>query len=120
MQYTNLGFREWLCGYGCSDHASATRAGFPASSITHSLVADNDFKYIHTVNDTLEEIDYIHMREHVRLVLGYVLELGFAEFPASTPASTTSAPVASSTTTAAPETTTGGMMELPEVTTEDA
>lgn len=36
--------------------------------------------HIHTSNDTLENIDYEHMAEHVRLVMGFVYELGFAEF----------------------------------------
>ena len=35
--------------------------------------------HIHTQNDTLDNIDYDHMAEHVKLVMGFVYELGFAE-----------------------------------------
>jgi leucyl aminopeptidase len=40
------------CGYGCSDHASWTKAGFPASAAFESAFDDMN-KKIHTADDTL-------------------------------------------------------------------
>lgn len=69
--------KEEACGYACSDHASATRNGYPSALVAHGGLGTNA-TWIHTVDDSLEEIDYEHMVEHVKLVLAYVLELGFA------------------------------------------
>ncbi|WP_374928281.1 M20/M25/M40 family metallo-hydrolase [Kytococcus sedentarius] len=38
------------CGYGCSDHASWTSAGYPASMVSESEL----FPHLHTPNDTLD------------------------------------------------------------------
>ena len=40
------------CGYGCSDHASWTRAGFPAAMYAETSFAQTN-PNLHTVNDTL-------------------------------------------------------------------
>lgn len=49
---TGLTRADTRCGYGCSDHASWTRAGFPAA-----MYAETSFNQtnpnLHTVNDTL-------------------------------------------------------------------
>ncbi len=47
LTYTNI-----TCGYGCSDHASWTTAGFP-SSMPFEATMSTDNPYIHTANDTL-------------------------------------------------------------------
>jgi leucyl aminopeptidase len=47
MTYTNI-----TCGYGCSDHASWTTAGF-ASSMPFEATMSTDNPNIHTANDTL-------------------------------------------------------------------
>jgi bacterial leucyl aminopeptidase len=46
------------CGYGCSDHASWHRAGYPAALMFEGGEPDGDyFPYIHTVNDRLQYQD---------------------------------------------------------------
>ncbi|WP_434391427.1 M20/M25/M40 family metallo-hydrolase [Melittangium boletus] len=47
LSYTNI-----TCGYGCSDHASWTAAGYPAS-MPFEATMSTDNKSIHTPNDTL-------------------------------------------------------------------
>jgi leucyl aminopeptidase len=47
LTYTNI-----TCGYGCSDHASWTTAGF-ASSMPFEAPMNTSNPYIHTANDTL-------------------------------------------------------------------
>lgn len=76
--YTSVGYVDTECGYGCSDHSSATAAGYPSSFV---IEADFDkiSPYIHTDGDTLDTVDYGHVREHAQMVLGYAYELVFAD-----------------------------------------
>lgn len=66
-------------GYACSDHASASKFGYPSS-----FVIESDFKYsdhkIHTTEDKIEYLDFNHMLQHARMTLGLVYELAFADF----------------------------------------
>jgi leucyl aminopeptidase len=66
------------CGYACSDHASATKAGYPSA-----FVIESDFKYrdkkIHTTEDKLEYLSFEHMLQHARLTLAFVFELAWAK-----------------------------------------
>ena len=41
------------CGYGCSDHASWTHAGYPAAMMFEAGDLNGPFPYIHTTGDTL-------------------------------------------------------------------
>lgn len=75
--YTTTGFVDDKCGYACSDHASANRAGFPSVMIYESEMKYEN-PYIHTASDTINRLDFAHMLEHARLVVGFVVELGFA------------------------------------------
>ena len=34
--------------------------------------------YIHTAQDTINRVDFTHMVEHAKLVVGFVVELAFA------------------------------------------
>jgi leucyl aminopeptidase len=43
---------SFACGYGCSDHASWTNAGYP-STMPFEATLSTDNPYIHTANDTL-------------------------------------------------------------------
>lgn len=43
----------YTCGYGCSDHASWTNAGYPAAMMFEAGDPDGAFPYIHTTGDTL-------------------------------------------------------------------
>lgn len=76
-EYATIGYVETQCGYGCSDHSSATAAGYPSSFV---IEADMDLTspYIHTDGDTLDRVSFDHMIEHAKLVVGYAYELTFA------------------------------------------
>jgi bacterial leucyl aminopeptidase len=80
--YCAIPFVETKCGYGCSDHASATKAGYPSA-----FVIESDFKYshpnIHTDRDTVDFINFSHMKEHAKLTTGLAYELAFADLPRS-------------------------------------
>ena len=43
----------FTCGYGCSDHASWTNAGYPAAMMFEAGDLNGWFPYIHTTSDTL-------------------------------------------------------------------
>nr|POE87891.1 leucine aminopeptidase 1 [Quercus suber] len=74
--YCTIPFVETRCGYACSDHASASKAGYPSA-----FVIESDFKFsdqkIHTTEDKLEFLDFDHMLQHARLTLGLAYELAF-------------------------------------------
>lgn len=77
--YCSIPYIETKCGYACSDHASASKAGYPSA-----FVIESDFKYsdnkIHTTEDKIEYLSFDHMLQHARLTLGLAYELAFAEF----------------------------------------
>ncbi|KAF2431331.1 Zn-dependent exopeptidase [Tothia fuscella] len=77
--YCDIPYIETKCGYACSDHASASKAGYPSA-----FVIESDFKYsddkIHTSNDKIEYLSFDHMLQHARLTLGLAYELAFAKF----------------------------------------
>jgi len=77
--YCTIPYVETKCGYACSDHASASKAGYPSA-----FVIESDFKYsdkkIHTTEDKIKYLDFDHMLQHARLTLGLAYELAFADF----------------------------------------
>ncbi|KAH3956437.1 peptide hydrolase [Parastagonospora nodorum] len=78
--YTDTETGDSVCGYGCSDHVSATRAGYPSAFVFEGEMRTvNDNPYVHTANDTIEKLDFAHMLEHARMVVGFVVELAFAK-----------------------------------------
>jgi leucyl aminopeptidase len=78
--YTDTEAADTECGYGCSDHVSATRAGYPSAFVFEGEMRTvNDNPYVHTANDTIEKLDFAHMVEHARMVVGFVVELAFAK-----------------------------------------
>ncbi|KAL8819133.1 MAG: hypothetical protein Q9191_007799, partial [Dirinaria sp. TL-2023a] len=72
--YCDIPYVLTKCGYACSDHASASQAGYPSA-----FVIESDFKYsdnkIHTTEDKMEYLSFDHMLQHARLTLGLVYEL---------------------------------------------
>jgi leucyl aminopeptidase len=77
--YTDIEAIDSICGYACSDHASATRAGYPSAFVFKGEMGTvNDYRSIHTANDTIEILDFAHIVEHARFVVGFVVELAFA------------------------------------------
>lgn len=77
--YCEIPYILTKCGYACSDHASASKAGYPSA-----FVIESDFKYsdnkIHTTEDKIEYLSFDHMLQHARLTLGLAYELAFAKF----------------------------------------
>jgi leucyl aminopeptidase len=77
--YTDTVAIDSICGYACSDHASATRAGYPSAIVFEGGMGTvNDYRLIHTANGTIEKLDFAYMVEHARVVVGFVVELAFA------------------------------------------
>jgi leucyl aminopeptidase len=64
------------CGYACSDHASWTNNGFPASTPFESKKEDMNRK-IHTAGDLLSNMrgDALHASKFAKLAVAYMVEL---------------------------------------------
>jgi len=75
--YCDIPYVLTKCGYACSDHASASKYGYPSA-----FVIESDFKYsdqkIHTTEDKIEYLNFDHMLQHAKFTLGLVFELAFA------------------------------------------
>lgn len=78
-EYCDIPYVETKCGYACSDHASASKYGYPSA-----FVIESDFRYsdknIHTTSDTIEKLSFDHMLQHSKMTLGYAYELSMADF----------------------------------------
>lgn len=72
--YCGIPYHELKCGYACSDHALALENGFPSSFLIESEM-EYTSKFIHSVMDTLDRLDFDHIAEHVKLTVGYAVEL---------------------------------------------
>lgn len=74
--YVKVKWATDRCGYACSDHASWTNAGFPASVPFESKVHDMN-KAIHSKRDTLKISNNhaFHAVKFTKLALSYVVEL---------------------------------------------
>ncbi|KAH8730766.1 hypothetical protein GQ44DRAFT_606123 [Phaeosphaeriaceae sp. PMI808] len=75
--YCTIPYVETKCGYACSDHASASKAGYPSAFVIESAF-ENTSKLIHTAQDTISTISFSHMLEHAKMTVGLAYELGFA------------------------------------------
>ncbi|KAG6017889.1 Leucine aminopeptidase 1 [Claviceps pusilla] len=80
-QYCHIPWVETKCGYACSDHASASKAGYPSAFVIESSF-DKSNKDIHTTSDTIDRLSFDHMLEHAKMTLGFVYELGLHKFGA--------------------------------------
>ncbi|KAF4982437.1 hypothetical protein FZEAL_1955 [Fusarium zealandicum] len=78
-EYCNIPWVETKCGYACSDHASASKAGYPSAFVIESAFENSD-PHIHTTDDKIKYLSFDHMLEHARMTLGLVYELGFYDF----------------------------------------
>jgi leucyl aminopeptidase len=75
-EYVKVSWGYSRCGYGCSDHASWTANGYPASMPFESTMEDIN-KHIHTAKDTLESAggDAKHAAKFAKLATAFVVEL---------------------------------------------
>ena len=75
--YVKVPVKYSQCGYGCSDHASWTEEGIPAS-----FPCETDFElhnpYIHSSNDTLSLLNTDHLTNFTKLGLAFAIELGLS------------------------------------------
>ncbi|KAI9892188.1 MAG: Leucine aminopeptidase 1 [Vezdaea aestivalis] len=79
LEYCDIPYVLTKCGYACSDHASASNAGYPSA-----FVIESDFKYIdsniHTSEDRIEYLSFDHMLQHAKMTVAFTYELAFAKF----------------------------------------
>jgi len=73
--YANIGWVETKCGYGCSDHASWTRQGYPSSMPFEARFSDSN-PNIHSTADLLDKLTLGHAIEFAKIGLAFVVELG--------------------------------------------
>lgn len=75
-EYVKVPWGYSRCGYGCSDHASWTANGYPASIPFESTMEDIN-NNIHTARDTLESAggDAKHAAKFAKLATAFVVEL---------------------------------------------
>jgi len=78
-EYCDIPYIETKCGYACSDHASASKAGYPSAFVIESAFENSD-NHIHTTEDLIKYLSFDHMLQHAKLTLGLVYELGFTDF----------------------------------------
>ncbi|CZT09798.1 related to Probable leucine aminopeptidase MCYG_04170 [Rhynchosporium graminicola] len=75
-QYTGITAGTSTCGYGCSDHASATSNGFPASFV-HEDTMGGSSPYIHSPSDTYSTIMWDAVLRHTKLTIGFLVEASY-------------------------------------------
>ena len=77
--YCDIPYTLTKCGYACSDHASASKYGYPSA-----FVIESDFEYsdkkIHTSDDLIKYLSFDHMLQHAKMTLGFAYEAAFAKF----------------------------------------
>ncbi|EAS31262.3 leucine aminopeptidase 1 [Coccidioides immitis RS] len=76
--YCTIPFVLTQCGYACSDHASASRYGYPSAFVIESEFKRSNQR-IHTTGDTVDLLSFDHMLQHARMTLAFAYELAFAE-----------------------------------------
>ncbi|PCJ20050.1 MAG: aminopeptidase [Candidatus Cloacimonadota bacterium] len=76
-KYVGVSWGYSRCGYGCSDHASWHRAGYPAS-MPHEATMDGGNPHIHSTRDTIEQSNdnAKHAAKFAKLGLSFMVELG--------------------------------------------
>ncbi|CAL5869425.1 uncharacterized protein PFLUO_LOCUS3654 [Penicillium psychrofluorescens] len=77
--YCDIPFVETKCGYACSDHASASRFGYPSAFVIESQFEHSD-KKIHSTEDKMKYLSFEHMLQHAKMSLAFAYELAFAPF----------------------------------------
>lgn len=78
-EYCTIPYVETRCGYACSDHASASKAGYPSAFVIESAFEYSD-NHIHSTEDKIEFLSFDHMLQHARLTLAFGYELAFTDF----------------------------------------
>lgn len=71
-EYCTIPFVETKCGYACSDHASASKAGYPSAFVIESSFEDSD-DHIHSTDDKIKYLSFDHMLQHARMTLAFAV-----------------------------------------------
>lgn len=72
---TTLTRSDSTCGYGCSDHASWTRAGYPSAFVFETPFGEHN-PSIHTPQDTQDKLDFDKGTEFAKLAAAFGTLLG--------------------------------------------
>jgi bacterial leucyl aminopeptidase len=64
------------CGYGCSDHASATAAGFPAAYVCDEPM-DTSTPFLHSEKDAYETVQWPAVLRHAQFTVGFLVEASY-------------------------------------------
>jgi len=72
--YSTLSYSTSRCGYGCSDHASWTKAGYDSCFPFEGLFRNSD-PYIHSKNDLISHLSVEHGMEFAKVAVGFIVEL---------------------------------------------
>lgn len=75
-KYCKIPAVDTQCEYACSDHASWTKGGY-SSVFTFETKFEDHSSFIHTANDDLTHVSFNHMKEFVKLVIGWTVELSY-------------------------------------------
>jgi leucyl aminopeptidase len=74
--YVGATIHEDKCGYGCSDHASWFRRGYPAV-MPFEAAFDDMNRNIHTTSDVIDSrSDFEHAASFSKLAIAMAVELG--------------------------------------------
>ncbi|KAI1343628.1 hypothetical protein F5Y15DRAFT_411489 [Xylariaceae sp. FL0016] len=74
--YSSLPLSTDVCGYACSDHASARSAGYAAAYVCDENIQDSS-PYIHSAQDTVSTVSFPHVYEHAKLTIGFLVEAAY-------------------------------------------
>lgn len=80
-EYCQIPYVDTRCGYACSDHASASKAGYPSAFVMETTFAQSN-PYVHTTEDKIKHLSFAHMLQHARMTVAFAYELAFTDFPA--------------------------------------
>jgi leucyl aminopeptidase len=72
--YVKRPYKFTACGYACSDHASWNNEGFPAA-MPFEASFETDNPYIHSSNDTIDNLTLNHMMSFSKLATSFAIEL---------------------------------------------
>lgn len=73
-EYCDIPYVETKCGYACSDHASASKAGYPSAFVIESTFEESD-DHIHGTEDKIKYLSFDHMLQHARMTLAFAVSL---------------------------------------------
>lgn len=82
VEYCDIPYVETKCGYACSDHASASKAGYPSAFVIESAFEDSD-QHIHSTDDVLKYLSFDHMLQHAKMTLAFAVSDATTSLPLS-------------------------------------